>query len=510
MVTVVGRSLPVLLVASALATARNARAEAGASGADEIIEDPAAPKPAVAPPPPLIEPDTTLRLVLFSRMATQTSWDDLEGVKDVLEWWSTAIVSARRSGARLSWQVGARFEFLARANHDGDDLQLGAGAYSFGAEPWEVYADYAVVPCLRVRVGNQVIAWGKLDVASAGDMLGALDLRHGFAPNIDDFRIPTPSITLAWFPEGWLQVDVGYTPFFTPDRFDVAGTNYALIGPNVPLSRDLATRLRGQLSASTYTALTDALGRVNAPDARPQNGEAAARITWHAGLADLGLSGGVLRSKVPLMSVAPALTQILQARSAADLLAAAQTAQSGARLLLADYSQYVQTAFDVVAPIGPVIVAAEAGYTPARALPAVDPSNPVPGRLVTALGQLGAKLTYAPSLETQLTAEASYFQAVETPDPTPRYLFFDGRGRFGIGMIGARKELGQHVFELTGLGTLSGPSLTILGRYSYRVCHGCALGVGGAAYFGASTFDWSFGSLQHGLNQVFVDFRWEL
>src|SRR4029077_18718050 len=109
------------------------------------------------------------------------------------------------------------------------------------------------------------------------------------------------------YPWTALSFEVGYTPFFTPDQFDVLGTNYALVGPNVPAagSTQLA-QLRRQLTPATYAEFSTELGRLTKPDARPDNGELAARSTLHTRLLDLSLSGGFLRARLPAIETTPA------------------------------------------------------------------------------------------------------------------------------------------------------------------------------------------------------------
>ena len=108
---------------------------------EEIIDDPMLAKPAATPgtkapavpTPPKAPAPQIWRLSVFSRGATQTSWDDLPGgPKDVVEWRTRAIFSAGdKPSERLKWEVGVRFDALARARKHGDP------AFTFEARPWE-------------------------------------------------------------------------------------------------------------------------------------------------------------------------------------------------------------------------------------------------------------------------------------------------------------------------------------------------------------------------------------
>jgi hypothetical protein len=467
---------------------------------EEVIEDPLLQK-AAAPPAPVKSTPQLWHLALFTRAATATSWDDLPGApKDVLESRTRVLLSAGdKPSPRLKWEIGARFDALAHAP------KHGGAAYLFEARPWEAYLDVGLAERLRLKVGNQIVAWGRLDVGSAADVLGAYDVREGPVIDVDALRIPTPTATLTWFPLDAFQLDLGYTPFFTPHRFDVAGTNWSLLGPNSPGSfYGALARLRGQLDPASYQTIVGDLGRINAPDARPDNGEAAARATWRAGPYDLALTYGYVRSKVPSIEFSPDLVTLL-ASTTPNLTAAGRVStalDAGERLVNASYDRYHQVALDLEGSAGSFVFAGEVGVSPERTLFVRDPDTALPIGVRTPVVQTGLKATYTKEESFAASVEASVFTATEGQAHT--YFVLGPHRRIGVLFAALHKELGRHALDTAVIATTSGPSLAVVPRYGYRVLEPFAIGVGGAFFAGPRGDDTSLASVQKGLDMVFV------
>ena len=487
-------------------------ARAAMAEEEEIIDDPllavksapgaSATPPTRAPPPPKPKLWTA---AMVTRVGTQTSWDDLPGgPKDVVELRSRVLLSAaEKVSDRLKWEIGVRFDALSHAPKSHEKI-VGEAAWEFEARPWEAYLDIALFDRLRLKLGNQIVSWGRLDIGSAADMLSAYDLRQGPGVDIDALRIPTPTATLTWFPSDKFQLDIGYTPFFTPHRFDVAGTNYAMIGPNAPaMFASSFARLRGQLDPSSYVALTSDLARVNAPSARPDNGEAAARAVWHAGPYDLGVTYGFLRSKVPAIALAPSLVEVLTAPSLTSAATVNAAIQNGEHLVDASYGRYHQVALDVEGAAGNFTIAGEVGFSPSRTLFVRDPGSGLPSAAQTGLAQAGLKATYAKEETLAVSAEVSVFTAMDG-QPGRTYYVLGPHRRLVVGSLLAHKETHNHVIDMAVLATSSGPSVSVIPRYGYRFTDPLVLGVGAAFFGGPRGDDGSLAALQKGLDQVFV------
>lgn len=435
----------------------------------------------------------------------QTSWNDLPGgPKDVVEWWTLATLSAkRRESERFAWEIGVRFEALARAERTGDP------AYTFAARPWEAYVDVAPAKRLRFKVGNQIVAWGRLDVGSAADVLGVYDLRQGPVLDVDALRIPTPTATATWFPVDAFQLDLAYTPFFTPHLFDVTGTNYALIGPDAPGAvTQLFSRLRQQLDPSSAARITSDLASANAPSARPDNGEAAARATWRAGPYDLGVTYGYVRSKLPAIVLSPSLVRFLASPDLTSVSQVNQALNDGEHLATARYDRYHQLAIDLEGTAGPFTIAGEAGWSPSRTLLVRDETSGLPAPASSSVAQTGVKISYAKDETFSWTAEGSVFAAGDAPPDvnglTQNYYVLGARRRLFVAFTAAHKSFGKHELDGAFIATSSGPSLSYVGRYGYRVSEPLLLGAGAALFGGPRGDDGSLATLQRGLDQVFL------
>lgn len=494
---------------------------------DEVIDDPmlhtSAPKTPgqAAPPlpPPLPEKPAPPRIwhaVLTLRGATQTSWDDLPGgPKDVFELRARALLSAGQTvNDRFKWELGVRFDALMHTPKDIKDA-----AYQFEARPWESYVDLAAYSRLRFKIGEQIISWGRLDVGSAADVLSPYDLREGPAIDIDALRIPTPSVLATWFPVDAFQLDVAYTPFFQPDLFDVAGTNYSVLGPNAPVGlTPLFAKFKQQLDPSSYVLLSDQLANVNAPSARPDNGEVGARATWRAGPYDLAVTYGFVRSKLPALQLAPGLVGLLTANGTAAELAAASSVQSelaaGTPLVVASYDRYHQVALDLEGTAGAFTIAGEAGFSPSRTLLARDPATGLPVAASSGLAQTGLKATYVHGESLTVSAEGSVFAATGLP-PTGTggqpltYFVFGASRRLFLAFLAAHDQIKKHQLDLALLATSSGPSLSIIPRYGYELVEPLVVGLGAAFFAGPRGDLTSIANAQAGLDQVFVflDYR---
>ena len=133
-----------------------------------------------------------------------------------------------------------------------------------------------------------------------------------------------------------------------------------------------------------------------------------------------------------------------------------------------------------------------------------DSSSAFPATSKSGLSQVGGKVTYAGSMDTYVTLEASLLQATDAPPAGTRYLGFTHDNRVVVGMLAARKVLSRHTLDAIAVATSSGPSLVVVGRYAYNVIESLAVGVGGLAVAGPSAYDGSIGSMVKGLDQVFV------
>jgi AMIN domain len=88
---------------------------------------------------------------------------------------------------------------------------------------------------LELRLGRQIVRWGKTDQISPVDNLNPQDMREFFIPDLEDRKIPNWMVRARAFPGTTglfdaVSFEAVYVPFFESDDFDWTGTTWALLG----------------------------------------------------------------------------------------------------------------------------------------------------------------------------------------------------------------------------------------------------------------------------------------
>jgi hypothetical protein len=164
---------------------------------------------------------------------------------------------------------------------------------------------------LDVRIGQQRIAWGKGDFVSPNDVMNARDTRDPFVGETELLHLPTFAIR-ADLDLGIGTLEGVFSPVFTPDRFDVSGSNWAAIQPDAPTwVRGVANLIDRSTDASLRPTVQRLLSATNYPKSDFSEPVVGARWTWNLSRADVsyyyqyGFDG-------PLLEVDPALVTSLR------------------------------------------------------------------------------------------------------------------------------------------------------------------------------------------------------
>jgi hypothetical protein len=80
-----------------------------------------------------------------------------------------------------------------------------------------------------LRLGRQIVRWGKADQISPVDNLNPQDLREFVIPELEDRKIPNWMARLRLFP-GDVTLEGVFIPFFEENEFDWSGNTWALLG----------------------------------------------------------------------------------------------------------------------------------------------------------------------------------------------------------------------------------------------------------------------------------------
>lgn len=126
--------------------------------------------------------------------------------------------------------------FGTRRDWNDDDLRLYETYLHWAEGPWEL------------RVGNQIVRWGKTDQLSPVDNLNPQDLRQFFVPTLEERKIPNWMARLRFFHRPF-SLEAVAIPFFEPADIDFFGTDWAIFrhtqevleeAPLPPFLRDAA------------------------------------------------------------------------------------------------------------------------------------------------------------------------------------------------------------------------------------------------------------------------------
>ncbi|GAB6112240.1 DUF1302 family protein [Desulfomicrobium salsuginis] len=108
---------------------------------------------------------------------------------------------------------------------------------SFGPDPasdeydldlFEAYL-FRSTPDWDLRLGRQIVRWGKTDQISPVDNVNSQDMREFLIPDLEDRKLPNWMARLRAF-IGQATLEAVFIPFFEPNEFDYTGNTWALLG----------------------------------------------------------------------------------------------------------------------------------------------------------------------------------------------------------------------------------------------------------------------------------------
>ena len=79
---------------------------------------------------------------------------------------------------------------------------------------------------INVKVGNQIVIWGKADEISPLDNLNPEDMRDGFVRRRVERKLPIPMVNVEWSQDIYKLQGV-FIPFFKRAKLDLCGTDWA-------------------------------------------------------------------------------------------------------------------------------------------------------------------------------------------------------------------------------------------------------------------------------------------
>jgi len=177
--------------------------------------------------------------------------------------------------------------FRNDGSRDDFSKELYEGYVEFSQEKWDL------------KVGNQIVRWGKTDEISPVDNLNPQDLREGITLKMEDRKLPVFMAQARYFwPAG--TIEGIYKPYFRSAKTDLFGSDWATFG-------QLKAQVRHStaLSQSLKDYLTGIKEREREYSTSLENSELGLRFTGTTDNLDYGLSYLYTRNPLPFIENFP-------------------------------------------------------------------------------------------------------------------------------------------------------------------------------------------------------------
>jgi len=247
----------------------------------------------------------------------------------------------------LEWDL-----FDHRTAYEASVRELYVGAFSNG---------------FGLRVGNQRIAWGKGDAVSPNDVLNPRDLRDPVLTDTELRRIPTFAIR-SDIELGSSALQLVLQPFFVPDRYDLYGSNWAVIQPTSPEAYRGLFRL---LTNLFDPSLHDRVQELFAQTSLPTKPSAGARYTFTGQNLDTSLYYHYGYDSTPRTTLDPTFAMAIGSvdwttATPSTLKPVLDLLDAGVTPFTATFHRRHHIGIDGVTTIGPFALKLDAGYDTAR------------------------------------------------------------------------------------------------------------------------------------------------
>lgn len=177
--------------------------------------------------------------------------------------------------------------------------------YDWESNLFEAYVDHRR-GAWDWRAGKQIVSWGRADAINPTDNLNPQDYREIVTIGHDDRKIPITMVR-GRRPMAGGNLDALYIPFFEPNKFDIVGADFAVLGPGwLPAEWErLFIKLGENFHRRRITFGETSPFRVDEPERKLSNGEVGARWTSHWRHIDYSLSFLSAYSDWPVIRLDP-------------------------------------------------------------------------------------------------------------------------------------------------------------------------------------------------------------
>ena len=249
---------------------------------------------------------------LFEKWAFDTAHDG-HG-EDVLDVRTRFVLGAEINTADfMKVYISARFWHFAVGEDAGDDtwtvLNSRNAKYEYEAEVQEAYV-YLPNDLLNLRIGNQIVRWGYGQFNKPSDVLNPMDYREGL---FSDLEVPLVPVFMVHVDRNLGPVNVSgvYQPFFTPNRTNLFGQDWApmsaMYGNPAFATAGGMAQMYGMIGGLIPSGIEDdvqpLMMATHPPDESLQNGQFGTRLATRVADVDLSLIYFYGWDKLPIIQV---------------------------------------------------------------------------------------------------------------------------------------------------------------------------------------------------------------
>lgn len=470
-------------------------------------------------------------------------------------------VELRRS-RNLRLMLGSRLDFFwavpgqsdpalaARMGEDGAPDQPAQRALDQDRFEVDVFATAAYVDTtlgdgFHLRLGQQAVSLGRMDMYSPTDILAAYDLRPQPRLDLAANKLAQPAVRVDWDLNSWATIQMVYVPWFMPHLSRPNRDQYVgqVVGGGG--TGQLPGNLRQLVDPSWQTKMSESGLRFVGPAPDFKTPQAQMRANFRGDAMEFALSAGTALEKLPQIYFAPAINDVAINPNDSDALTKASTLMTaGQSLVDIDYQRYYLIGVDGSFDVSPVSVGFELAFSPSRHLYAatsdgrhlpmpnitqqiVDPTrgedDSWSGNIMNARIRKGVPVVQS-ALHIEwlkgetfaAVAEAFWMNALALPHDKSRdwWGFIPNTGAFVGGMLALSYAIleGSVRFDVTTV-TMVGPSLILVPHMEVKAAEGLWLDAGAQIFEGPppginGMQSMNVGGLMSGYDQVFLGVRW--
>ena len=227
-------------------------------------------------------------------------------------------------------------------------------------------------PQFDVRIGQQRVAWGNAEFLSPNDVMNARDLRDPFLSETEMRSLPTLMLR-ADLDLGFATLQGIVEPAFTPDRYDIYGSNWAAVQPDAPVwARGLANLAGRSLDPTLQEPAQRLLAATRYPKSDFTAPVVGARLSWSAGGVDVnyyyqfGFDGPFL--EIDPMFAASLASLDYDTVGLADLQPWLSAIDAGKTPLSVSFVRRHHVGMDLATTLGPIALRLDAAFQSKRVL----------------------------------------------------------------------------------------------------------------------------------------------